>query len=155
MYHTIMLSIAIQQWEQYSRHALAVREVAATLVREAMQPLYVLSVYAYDEPLTYGLSPSQAAQARESLRQQTDALIARRMEEFLASLQVNGCAVQPLMRVGNPREVILQVAAEVQADLLIIGSHSKRGVFDVALGGTARYLTSRAPCTVLLVSPQA
>jgi nucleotide-binding universal stress UspA family protein len=51
--------------------------------------------------------------------------------------------------------MIVQMALSVMADLLVIGSHSKRGIFDVALGGTARQISSRAPCTVLLVSPKA
>ena len=58
------------------------------------------------------------------------------------------------LRVGNAREVIVEMARSVMADLLIIGSHSKRGIIDIALGGTARHLTSRAPCTVLMVSPK-
>jgi nucleotide-binding universal stress UspA family protein len=65
-----------------------------------------------------------------------------------------GIAVKTILRVGNPREVIVQMALSVMADVLIIGSHSKRGLIDVALGGTARHITSRAPCTVLMVSPK-
>jgi hypothetical protein len=33
MYTTILLAAALQDWERYSTHALAVREVAATLAR--------------------------------------------------------------------------------------------------------------------------
>jgi nucleotide-binding universal stress UspA family protein len=48
----------------------------------------------------------------------------------------------------------VQVAQEVHADLLIIGSHSKRGLLDIALGGTAQQVTKSAPCTIVLVSPK-
>jgi nucleotide-binding universal stress UspA family protein len=58
------------------------------------------------------------------------------------------------LRVGNPREVIVEMALRILADVLIIGSHSKRGIFDIALGGTAQQISSHAPCPVLLVSPK-
>ncbi len=59
-----------------------------------------------------------------------------------------------ILQVGNPRETIVQVARDIEADVLIIGSHSKRGILDIALGGTAQSVSRRAPCTVVLVSPK-
>jgi nucleotide-binding universal stress UspA family protein len=56
--------------------------------------------------------------------------------------------------VGNPRDVIPEVATTLKADLLILGSHSKRGVLDIVLGGTAQQVSKSAPCTVVLVSPK-
>ena len=35
MYTSILLSIALQDWERYSTHALAAREAAATLAKGA------------------------------------------------------------------------------------------------------------------------
>jgi len=40
------------------------------------------------------------------------------------------------LRLGSSRHVIVEVASEIEADLLVIGSHSKRGLFDIALGDT-------------------
>jgi nucleotide-binding universal stress UspA family protein len=37
----------------------------------------------------------------------------------------------------------------------VIGSHSKRGLLDIALGGTARHLSEHAPCPVVMVAPKA
>jgi nucleotide-binding universal stress UspA family protein len=95
-----------------------------------------------------------ATRHRDDMRQRTDSLMHRRMDEFIAPLKASGLEVTPLLQVGNPREVMVQAALSAKADLLIIGSHSKRGVFDIALGGTARQITGRAPCTVLMVSPK-
>ena len=65
-----------------------------------------------------------------------------------------GVETTPILRTGNPREVIVQVATALKADLLILGSHSKRGLLDIALGGTAQQVSKSAPCLVVLVSPQ-
>src|SRR5712691_3734972 len=45
MYTTILLAAALQNWDRYSAHALAAREVAATLAKGASHHLHVLTVY--------------------------------------------------------------------------------------------------------------
>ena len=80
-------------------------------------------------------------------------MMQQKMNDYIAPLQATDLKVTPLLRVGNPREVIVQVARELVVDLLVMGSHSKRGLFDAALGGTARQISSHAPCPVVLVSP--
>jgi nucleotide-binding universal stress UspA family protein len=44
------------------------------------------------------------------------------------------------------------MATSLKADLLILGSHSKRGLLDILLGGAAQQVSRVAPCTVILVS---
>ncbi len=53
---TILLAAALQKWERYSAHALAARDVAATLAKGTSHQLHVLSVYDYP-PLTVGYIP--------------------------------------------------------------------------------------------------
>ena len=65
-----------------------------------------------------------------------------------------GGAVSPIVRVGHPRQLIVEVATSLKADLVILGSHSTRGLLDIVLGGTAQQVSEAAPCLVLLMSPQ-
>ncbi len=76
------------------------------------------------------------------------------MADYTAPLQAGGLQVISHLRVGEPHDVILQVAKDIEAELLIIGTHSKRSVFDVVLGGTAQHVSQHAPCTVVLVHPK-
>jgi nucleotide-binding universal stress UspA family protein len=153
MHQTILLAAALQQWDRHSAHALAARDVAATLARQAKQ-LHVLSVYSYDVRVpSTGLSAEMAAKLREQEIEQTDSLMARKMDEYVAPLAGQGLPISTILRVGSARHVIVEVASEVGADLLIIGSHSRRGLFDVVLGGTAQHVARHAPCAVVLVSP--
>jgi nucleotide-binding universal stress UspA family protein len=154
MYTTILLAAALQDWERYSTHALAARNVAATLAKGAAQPLHVLSVYDYPPVDTSALPPELASQHWEELLWRTDALMVDKLEAYVAPLRAEGVAVSPLLRVGNPREVIVEVATSLKAELLILGSHSKRGLLDIVLGGTAQQVSKAAPCLVVLVSPQ-
>jgi nucleotide-binding universal stress UspA family protein len=155
MYHAILLAVALQNWERYSAYATAARDVAMLLAKGATIPLHVLSVYEYERIPATGLSAEMEARHRDDQQRQADSRMERRMDDFITPLRAAGIEVKPSLRVGKPREVIAQVALSVMADLLIIGSHSKRGILDIALGGTARRLTHEAPCTVLMVSPKA
>ena len=154
MYNSILLSVALQDWERYSAHALAAREVAATLAKGASHHLHVLSVYDYP-PIDTGDLPAEIAiRHREDLMRRTDALMVEKMDEYVAPLQAEGLEVTNLLRAGDPRDVIVQVATTMNADLLILGSHSKRGLLDIMLGGTAQQVSKSAPCLVVLVSPK-
>jgi universal stress protein A len=155
MYNKILLAAALQRWERYSAHAIAARDVAAALARQAKQ-LYVLSVY--DNEATRlpnsGLPAEMVAQLREQHIQETDRLMAEKMDQYVAPLVSQGVLVSKILRLGSPRHVIVEIAAEVGADLLVIGSHSKRGLIDIALGDTARYVSTHAPCEVVMVVPK-
>jgi nucleotide-binding universal stress UspA family protein len=117
--------------------------------------MHVLSVYHYDEPpYGIGLSLEMVARAREDLIQRTDALMQQKLDEYVAPLKEAGINIIPYLEVGNPREMILRVAHDTEADVLLLGSHSKRGLLEVTLGGTARQISSQAPCPVVFVSPK-
>jgi nucleotide-binding universal stress UspA family protein len=155
MYNNILLAIALQKWERYSVHALAARDIAATLARHAKQ-LSVLTVYEHELARlpNSGLSAEMVARAREQYIEQTDQQVAEKMNEFVAPLVIEGLTVSKIVRLGSPRHVIVEIASEIEADLLVIGSHSKRGLLDIALGDTARHVSTHAPCTVLMVTPK-
>jgi nucleotide-binding universal stress UspA family protein len=77
-----------------------------------------------------------------------------KLDAYVAPLHAAGVEVSPILRMGDPRDVIVEVATNLKADLLILGSHSKRGLLDIVLGGTAQQVSKAAPCLVILVSPQ-
>ena len=154
MYTTILLAAALQDWERYSAHALAAREVAATLAKGASRQLHVLSVYDYPLLDTSALPPELASRHREDLLRRTDALMVEKLDAYVAPLHAEGVAVSPILRVGDPRDLIVEVATNLKADVLVLGSHSKRGLLDIVLGGTAQQVSKTAPCLVVLVSPQ-
>ena len=154
MYTTILLAAALQNWDRYSAHALAAREVAATLAKGVSHHLHVLSVYD-PPPIDTGDLPAEiATRHREDLLRRTNALMGEKLDAYVAPLTAEGLEVTPILRTGDHREVIVQVATSLKADLLILGSHSKRGLVDIILGGTAQQVSRVAPCPVILVSPK-
>jgi nucleotide-binding universal stress UspA family protein len=154
MYTTILLAAALQDWERYSAHALAARAVAATLAQGASRQLHVLSVYDYPPVDTSALPPTSALRHREDFLRRMDTLMVEKLDAYVAPHHAEGVVVSPILRVGDPVDVIVEVAINLKADVLILGSHSKRSLRDMVLGGTAQQVSKAAPCLVVLVSPQ-
>lgn len=54
------------------------------------------------------------------------------------------------VEIGSPKSVILTKAAELKADLIIVGSHGRHGI-SLLLGSTANSVLHHAHCDVLAV----
>jgi universal stress protein A len=154
MYEQILLAVALQQWEEFTPHALAAREVAAALAKGSGAKLAVLSVYDYGEIKEPPVSAEMAARYREDMMQRIDGSMETKMKAFLAGVQAMDGAITPIVQAGEPRKTILEVAERLPADLLVIGAHNKRSVLDVVLGGTAGHVSRHARCSVLMVTPR-
>jgi len=59
------------------------------------------------------------------------------------------------IELGDPRDVIDRVAEDIGADLIVMGTHGRRGVKRLLLGSVAEAVVRTAPCPVLTVRPKA
>lgn len=69
----------------------------------------------------------------------------------LQARRVNELEVTTLVEVGDPAEEIVRSAARLGADLIVTGTHGRRGLAHVLLGSVAETVLRRAPCPVLIV----
>lgn len=69
------------------------------------------------------------------------------------AIRVDLKRVRPHVRIGDPVETLLQVAIDYEADVLIVGTHGRRGVDRMLLGSVAEKLVRNARCTVLVARP--
>ena len=58
---------------------------------------------------------------------------------------------QVLMKTGDARDMIDEAAKEVSADLIVMGTHGRRGVSRALLGSIAESVVRSAPCPVLTI----
>lgn len=58
-----------------------------------------------------------------------------------------------IVRHGPPVEVIREVAAEVAADFIIMGSHGHGKLYDLLVGSTASGVIKKAKCGVVIIPP--
>jgi nucleotide-binding universal stress UspA family protein len=57
-------------------------------------------------------------------------------------------------RIGHPAETLLQACVDYEADVLLVGTHGRRGVERLLLGSVAESLVRRARCPVIVVRPK-
>ena len=69
-------------------------------------------------------------------------------EQFLASA---GLKVAVEVLSGNPKEVILEEAKKWNADLIVVGSHGRRGFKRFLLGSVSEAVAMNAHCSVVVV----
>jgi nucleotide-binding universal stress UspA family protein len=58
---------------------------------------------------------------------------------------------ETMLRTGDARDTILQAAKEVEAELIVMGTHGRRGVSRALLGSITEAVIRTAPCPVLAV----
>ena len=68
-----------------------------------------------------------------------------------ARLKSLGIPVRSLAVMGDPRVVILDTVHEAGIDLVVVGSHGRTGLAQLAMGSVASHVATHAPCSVLIV----
>jgi nucleotide-binding universal stress UspA family protein len=58
------------------------------------------------------------------------------------------------VRMGDPELQIAQLASDLEADLIVVGTHGYKGVDRILLGSVAEALVRNAPCPVLTYRPK-
>jgi nucleotide-binding universal stress UspA family protein len=58
------------------------------------------------------------------------------------------------LRVGAPDVALAQLAIDIGADLIVVGTHGRRGLDHLMLGSVAESLVRHAPCPVLTWRPK-
>jgi len=134
-YRRIVAAVALQRYLDFTPIALRIRDLAALLARSCGASLTILSVDA----------PVELLPGIETTRD--------KLERLCEPLRAAGTEVTAVLREGRPSKVIAEVVAELGADLLVMGTHSKRGPIDVGLGSTASAIDRELAATVLLVRP--
>lgn len=77
-------------------------------------------------------------------------------QEFLHDLPLGGgLAWEKQTREGRAAQTITAVAAEIQADLVVIGTHGRTGVAHMLLGSVAEKVVRTTTCSVLTIRPDA
>ncbi|MGH9680130.1 MAG: universal stress protein [Candidatus Acidiferrales bacterium] len=62
-----------------------------------------------------------------------------------------GFAVQTAVQEGDPKSTILDRAAQWKAELIVMGSHGRRGFDRFLMGSVAEGVVRHAPCSVEIV----
>ena len=64
-------------------------------------------------------------------------------------------AVVPRLLAGDPADAIIRTAESDGADMIVMGTHGRRGITRLLMGSVAEAVVRRAPCPVLTVKQPA
>ena len=126
-------------------------EEAARMAREGGACLYL--VHAYDAPNVASVAYLPAPGYFESLaaaRSRAEGLL----EDLARRDSVKGLEIKTVAERGLPDLQIVDIAARVKADLIVMGTHGRRGAARLLLGSVAARVIATAPCPVLTVRNQ-
>jgi nucleotide-binding universal stress UspA family protein len=73
------------------------------------------------------------------------------LEEAARDIRQRGVGVQVVLRSGNPAPTLLELADDVDADLVVVGTHGRGGPADLLLGSVARTVADGARRPTLVV----
>lgn len=104
----------------------------------------------FDDPSAHALWTTENVleRAPHALRERV-AEVAR-----ASSLALPQTPIQTHTRIGKPLDTLLQVAVDYNADLIVVGTHARRGVDRFLLGSVAERLVRAATCPVLVARPK-
>ena len=135
-------------FSRFSRHAL---EQAVAVAREtgaAVTALHVFAAAPVAEPVTArGPIPMDPLRLDGAARR----ALAAEVRDFADDIDAAGVAVQIAIAEGDPVATIEREAAAIGADLIVAGSHGRRGFERLLLGSVSEHLLRKAPCPVLTV----
>jgi nucleotide-binding universal stress UspA family protein len=73
------------------------------------------------------------------------------LERAAKKLRAKGFRVSTELREGDVRREIVQAAERSRAKLIVLGSHSRKGLSRVVLGSVSEYVARHAHCSVQIV----
>jgi hypothetical protein len=76
------------------------------------------------------------------------------MESLLTTARQQGIPCQALIGDGAIWDTLLNMIHENRIDLVIVGTHGRRGLQKLLLGSVAEEVFPMAPCPVLTVGPR-
>lgn len=122
----------------------AVRLAASLARRRHVSLLLVHAV----EPLPFGdpVLPVAPAGWASALLTAAEETLAREA----TNLRTSGLAVETRVIVGQAATVVLDTARDQGADLIVVGTHGRKGTAHLFLGSVAETIVRHAPCPVLV-----
>lgn len=98
------------------------------------------------------LAAGQAEEMRRNTVNDIRERLTMRLEEFCAKHAHTESHIKEIrVAEGRPEAAILQVADEINADLIVMGSHAHSKVSEILIGSTAQRVMQRSEIPVLLV----
>ncbi len=133
----------------FSRHSAEVAAYATTLAKAFGADLTVVHVA---QNLGLNEELHNPATSLEALVLELFARAEQNMKEFVPTA-FNGMQVHDIVLSGDPAEEIVALAESGNADLIVVGTHGRKGLDRILFGSVAGQVVSSSPVPVFTVRP--
>jgi universal stress protein A len=131
-----------------SRAALEYAAFVAGSVGASLEVVHVWEPPGYVGPDALALLPVGSGVPG---REQTQAEVQREVEGVRARAAVRPRATSVRVEAGEPSDVILHLAGDGGADLIVMGTHGRTGLGRLLIGSVAEAVLRRSTCPVLTI----
>ena len=132
-----------------SKFAEAILPHVQTLAKKEGAEIVLLTIPAIPSVEFIARNPGLTRNAIE----ETEVKTGKYLEAKITNLKKGGSKVKGMLREGPISETILQVADEVQADMIAMSTHSRTGINRWLMGSVADEVVHNAHVPVILVHP--
>jgi nucleotide-binding universal stress UspA family protein len=129
----------------FSDCSLDALEYAVQIAQQFKATVTILHVL---EPVSYGLDLTLI---HRSERERTRARLETELDALAHAIALEGLTVHRAIRGGTPADSLLHFIDENRCDLVVMGTHGRRGVSHLVNGSVAESVLRRAACPVLTV----
>lgn len=77
-----------------------------------------------------------------------------RLRSFTDQATAAGVPTEFTQNIGSPGRAICTLAKTWEADLIVVGSHGRKGLSELFLGSVSNYVMHHAPCSVMVFDAQ-
>lgn len=133
-------------------------ELALEHPRSEVHVLHVmplnLPLLAPELEITRKPATASIAEAAARLTAHVEKRLAAFRDERASDPALQGLRVVPHLRTDSPAFEVAQLAADLEADLVVVGTHGRRALARLFVGSVAELTVRLAPCPVLVVRPK-
>jgi len=155
MFKRIIVAVSPTSDEHIVNEAISI----AKLENATLMLLHVLSPFeeGYPTPIYPGpdsIYPGLHQEAIRAYAQQWEAYQQNGLDylkQLTDMVSAAGVAAEFTQNTGDPGRVVCELAANWNADLIIIGRRGNTGIKELFLGSVSNYVLHHAPCSVLTI----
>ncbi len=131
----------------FTDNSLPAVEAAIVLAAESKATLYLVHVLEIPSAVA---APTPTVQSMNRLYEAAN----RRLLGMIPENLPPELEIEPVVLAGVPAAAIADFAREKMADMIVVGTHGRKGLKRVFMGSTAESLLREASCQVLVVKPR-
>jgi len=134
----------------FSSHSRDAVNVALAFKNDFGAKVILLHVFDITELLGLGWTIyGESLESESVMRMEEDSR--KHLNDFVDELQIHGDEVEQRVSRGKPFVETVQVARAEKVDMIIMGTHGRKGISHLLMGSNAEKVVHKAPCSVMTV----